>query len=96
MGSGTKNRKKKIGMGDYLPTQEEQEAMRFCIDKRIVKIAPKAVSAYNNTEWYIDIWSGGKWNTSPTKYGPGEVWEQIYTYYVYYRGKSDQSDQNKS
>ena len=80
--------KKGVGMGTYLATDEEAKAMRECIDQRIVKISPKAKNQGNgNNEWYIDIWLNGKWNTSTETWGPGEIWEQIYTYYQYYYDK---------
>ena len=42
MGSGL--RKKKGGMGDYLPTEEERKAMVWCIDNRVCKISPLAAT----------------------------------------------------
>ena len=77
--------KKKNPMGDYLPSPEDYTAMRYCIDKRICKIAPLA--KVNDQEWYIEVYTNGKWNKSPETFGPGEVWEQIFKYYNYYYEK---------
>ena len=62
MGSGL--RKKKGGMGDYLPTEEERKAMVWCIDNRVCKISPLASTPGQASEWHLEIWTGNKWNKS--------------------------------
>ena len=76
--------KKKNPMGDYLPSPENYEAMRYCINNRICKISPLAK---NNSEWYLEVYTNGKWNRSPETFGPGEVWEVMFNYYDHYYNK---------
>ena len=75
--------KKKLNpMGDYVPSDYEREAYIYGI-RNDIRIAPKPVS-HNATEWYVEIFSGGKWNHSKDKFGPVDVWKQVYDYYIYY------------
>ena len=81
-------KKKKIGMGDFTPTPEQSEAMRYCINNRICKISPLAKNQGNyNEEWYLEVYTNGKWNRSPETFGPGEVWEVMFNYYDHYYNK---------
>jgi hypothetical protein len=71
-------RKKKDVMGYYMPTTQEMEAYRWCINNGIY------ISPFANGEgaWYIDIN-----NRSPLVYGPVAIWVQMYEYYKYYYKK---------
>jgi hypothetical protein len=64
-------RKKKDVMGQYMPTTQEIEAYRWCINNGIY------ISPFANGEgaWYIDI----KINNS--------IWIQMYEFYKYYYKK---------
>ena len=54
-------RKKKDVMGQYMPTMQEMEAYRWCINNGIY------ISPFANGEgaWYIDININNKTNRSP-------------------------------
>jgi hypothetical protein len=84
MGSGSKAKKKDvIDMGNYVATEKEQTAFKWCI-KNNIKIAPFAKSS---KEWYLDIIINGKVNRSPLTYEKVEVWKQLYKFYLYYYNK---------
>ena len=85
MGSGSKKTKKKL-MGDYVTSQEEDEAFVWCIRNNI-KISPRAASRGNPTEWHIVIESQGRTHMSPETYGPGDVWIKLHEFYKYYYDK---------
>ena len=86
MPGGRKKNKNKF-MPDYIPTDEDLKAMRYCIDNRICKISPLAKNPGNtNSEWYLEVYLNGKWNKSPEAFGP-EVWEVLFNYYKYYYNK---------
>ena len=78
------NKKKKWSMGEYNPTEEEQRAYLWGVEKNI-RISPRAtVQGSTGNQWYVEIFSNGKWTHSPEKFGPVEVWKQVYNYYIYY------------
>ena len=77
-------RRKNYTMGDYIPTPEDYAAMRYCINNRICKISPLAKG---NKNWYLEVYTNGKWNRSPETFGPGEVWEVLFKYYHHYYNK---------
>ncbi len=66
-----------------MPTVEETEAYRWCINNGIY-ISP---SANGEGAWYIDIKINNKTNRSPLTYGPTSIWIQIYGFYKYYYNK---------
>ena len=70
-------------MGRYEATDEDWEAMRWCINNGIT-IAPFAKEPGS---WYIDITINGKTNRSPHIYIRDMIWEKIYEYYRYYYEK---------
>lgn len=72
---------KKYSMGKYDPTEYEQEAYEWGVNNNI-RISPCAKGA--NGQWFVSIYNKGKWNNTPETYGPGEVWEVVFNYYVYY------------
>ncbi len=81
--------KKKVGMGDYAPTTEEQEAYLWGVNNG-VRVAPKAAQrGPSPTSWYVEIFANGRWRHNGEEFGPGEVWEQVYKYYKYYYEKRD-------
>ena len=80
MGSGLK--KKKVGMGDYSPSENECKAYLWGVRNNL-RIAPKQAS-WGNNEWFVEIFLNGKWVHNDEKFGPVEVWEQVYNYYIYY------------
>ena len=88
MGIAARKKKNKNPMGDYVPTDEQRDARLWCHRNNIVKIAPKAAAqGNNNNEWYVEVFTNGRWNQSPKKFGPVEIWEVIFNYYKYYYDK---------
>lgn len=84
---GTKKRGKNNGMGDYTPSDKEQEAYVWGI-RNGLRIAPRACNNGNsNSQWKVEIYLNNRWNSSDVTFGPVEVWEQIYKYYIYYYDK---------
>jgi hypothetical protein len=75
--------RKKDVMGQYMPTVEETEAYRWCINNGIY------ISPFANGEgaWYIDIKINNKTNRSPLTYGPVSIWIQMFEFYKYYYKK---------
>ncbi|MDH4212171.1 MAG: hypothetical protein OEV79_12065 [candidate division WOR-3 bacterium] len=91
MGSGLKNRKKKVDMGWYAPTDEEHTAFLWCIKNHIL-IAPWAVSSnWDNDRWYLEIEIKDKVFRSPDTYGKENLWETMYKFYKYYYDKQKKS-----
>ena len=83
MGSGSKQKKGAINMGDTGYNAEDWEAYRWCV-RNDIAIAPKAMSA---VQWFIDIRNKGKTSTSPETYGKTEIWTKIFEYCKYYYDK---------
>ena len=83
MSSGSKKKKGDIDMGNYVPKDNERDAMVWCVHNGIF-ISPKAKST---TEWYVNIVMNGKANVSPDIYEKVIIWKQIYKFYVYYYDK---------
>ena len=75
--------KKGVDMGDYIFSDKEGEAYRWCVNNGIY-IAPQAKSLI---EWYICIEMNKKVNVSPVAYKKIEIWKQIFKYYTYYYDK---------
>lgn len=76
-------KRKNYTMGDYMATPEEQEAYLWGVRNNL-RIAPKCCGP---KQWYVEIFLNGKWNHNGEKFGPVEVWEQVFKYYLYYYGK---------
>ena len=70
-------------MGDYLPSKEEYEAMRWCINNNI-KIYPIPESSIR---WFVEIDINGKKNKSPESFAKTIIWQKIYEYHKYYYKK---------
>ncbi len=70
-------------MGYYMPTLEETEAYRWCINNGIY------ISPFANGEgaWYIEIKINNKTHRSPEPYGSITIWIKLYEYYKYYYNK---------
>ena len=70
-------------MGPYMPTTEETEAYRWCINNGIY------ISPYSNGEgaWYIEIKLNNKISRSPESYGKVTIWIKLYEFYKYYYNK---------
>ena len=83
MGSGSKQKKGAINMGDTGYNAEDWEAYRWCV-RNDIAIAPKARSA---VQWFIDIRNKGKTSTSPETDGKTEIWNKIFEYCKYYYDK---------
>ena len=83
MGSGSKQKKGAINMGDTGYNAEDWKAYRWCV-RNDIAIAPKARSA---VQWFIDIRNKGKTSTSPETYGKTEIWTKIFEYCKYYYDK---------
>ena len=66
-----------------MPTVEETEAYRWCINNGIY------ISPFANGEgaWYVDITINGKTNRSPEVYGKVTIWIKLYEFYKYYYNK---------
>ena len=75
--------RKKDVMGQYMPTIQETEAYRWCINNGIY------ISPFANGEgaWYVDITINGKTNRSPEVYGKVTIWIKLYEFYKYYYNK---------
>ena len=86
-----KLKKKSNPMGDYIPSDEEVEAYVWGIRNNL-RIAPRACSAVNNNEWYVELNLNGKWTHSGEKFGPVEVWQMVYKYYNYYYEKNKSNE----
>ena len=82
MGSGTK-KKGEITMGNYVPKDNELNAMVWCTHNNILISA----HAKSTTEWYVTICINGKTNKSPEVYEKIDIWKQIYKYFLYYYDK---------
>ena len=81
--------RKGVGMGTYMPSPEEQKAMVWCIDN-FIRMWPKPVQkGPNPATWWVEIQLGKDEaaHRSPEFYGPNEIWEQIYNWYLYYYKK---------
>jgi hypothetical protein len=74
---------KKNKMGYYMPTTEETEAYRWCINNGIY------ISPFANGEggWYIEIKLNNKVSRSPDAYGAVTIWIKLYEFYKYYYNK---------
>ncbi len=70
-------------MGDYTPTEDESEAMRWCIRNNIF-ISPVAI---REARWTIEILNNGKTNKDPNDYKKLDIWIKMYEYYKYYKDK---------
>ena len=76
-------RKSPWDMGEYTPTKEDTEAMRWCIKNKIY-IAPIAI---REAKWTIEVLNNGISNTDPKEYKKVDIWVKIYEYYKYYKNK---------
>ena len=76
-------KKKFADMGNYLATDDEIKAQRWCIKNNIL-IAP---FAHDANHWWIEITLNGKTKRSPSYYIKTLIWEKIFEYYVYYYNK---------
>jgi len=70
-------------MGDYTPTNEEAEAMRWCVRNQIY-ISPVAI---RESRWTIEILNNGKTSTDSNNYRKLDIWIKMYSYYKYYYNK---------
>jgi len=74
---------KKQSMGNYMPTTQDVEAYKWCINNGIF-ISPFATG---EGTWYIEVKMNNKTNRSPLAYGAVSIWIQIYEFYKYYYNK---------
>jgi len=88
MAEWKKKKVKTTDWGDFYRSDEEFEAMRWCL-KRGIKIGPLAVekAKTNPSNFWIDIEIQGNKHRSPETWDAKEVWPQIYKYYKYYYDK---------
>jgi hypothetical protein len=78
---------RKTNWGNFYRSEEEFEAMRWCI-KNNITISPLAATAGNAPQnFYIEINVKGNINKSPNTFHAKEVYQQIYKYYSYYYEK---------
>lgn len=72
----------------YMPSKEEYECYIWGVENNI-KISPYPVSAGPNPrEWYLEIFSKGKWVRAPYVYTRDNIWIEFYKMYKYYFDKS--------
>jgi hypothetical protein len=92
MAEWKKKKVKKTDWGDFYRSDEEFEAMRWCL-KHGIKIGLLAVEKgkTNPSNFWIDIEIKGNKHRSPETWGSKEVWPQIYKYYKYYYDKHRKS-----
>jgi len=92
MGIWNKKKARQTDWGDFYRSEEEFEAMRWCI-KHGIKIGPFAVekAKTNPQNFWIDIEIKGNKHRSPETWDAKEVWPQIYKYYKYYYDKHRKS-----
>ena len=80
---------KKFGMGQYVPSPEENEASLWCLRNDIC-ITPRAIK-YGERIWVVDIEKGKYPNRqllgTSDPYGPGTIWEKVFEYKLYYYKK---------
>lgn len=78
---------KKTNWGNFYRSEEEFEAMRWCIKNNII-ISPLAATSGNGPQnFWIEISIKGNVNKSPNTFHAKEVYPQIYKYYKYYYEK---------
>tara|TARA_R110000772_G_C13186282_1_gene428590 strand:- start:535 stop:783 length:249 start_codon:yes stop_codon:yes gene_type:complete len=70
-------------MGEYLATEHEQKAWRWCI-RNGIEISPTSRS---EGAWWIDIKNNNKTNRTPKVYTKTAIWIELYKYCVYYYDK---------
>ena len=92
MAEWKKKKVKKTDWGDFYRSDEEFEAMRWCL-KHGIKIGLLAAEKgkTNPSSFWIDIEIKGNKHRSPETWGSKEVWPQIYKYYKYYYDKHRKS-----
>jgi hypothetical protein len=86
----SRGNKNKPYMGKYLQTKKGLNAAIWCINNKIL-VVPRQ-SAHQTLTWYIDIEKGDypnrkKLGTSPIAYRPGEIWDKVQEYQLYYYNK---------
>jgi len=82
---------KKTDWGNFYRSEEEFEAMQWCIKNKIT-IAPLAAKAGNGPQdFWIEINIQGRINRTPETFPAKEVYPQIYKYYKYYYDKHRKS-----
>lgn len=88
MGIWNKKKAKKTDWGDFYRTEEEFEAMRWCI-KHGITIGPLAAEKgkTNPSNYFIEISVKGEKHRSPESFPAKDTWQQIYKYYKYYYDK---------
>ena len=92
MGSGNK-KFKKTNWGTYYRTEEEFEAMRWCIKNNIRIGVLAAEPGGGPKQFYVEIQVGDKKSRDPSKYLPEDARKQVYKYYLYYYDKHRKSVQ---
>ena len=90
MSAAYHGRNKKISMGSYSRSEEEDKDCLWCLENDIC-ITPRQ-SAWGIPSWYIDIETGGYPNrkligTSPRSYGKNTIWAKVSEYQKYYYDK---------
>ena len=74
---------KGINMGEYLATDDEWNAYRWCV-RNAIHIAPKALT---EARWTITITNKGITNQDPESYTKVVIWETVFKYYKHYYDK---------
>lgn len=87
MAEWRKKKGKKTNWGDWYRSDEEFEAMRWCL-KNGIKIGLLAASPGEGPKhFYVEIQIGKKKSTDPSKYLAEDARKQVYKYYLYYYEK---------
>ena len=82
---------KKTDWGDFYRSEDDFEAMRWCLKNKIT-IAPLAATAGNAPkDFWIEINIQGRVSRTPETFPSKEVYPQIYKYYKYYYDKHRKS-----
>lgn len=76
-------------MGDYIPDQPALEAYLWSIEHGL-KITPVAI--YGQNRWRLEITDKGRVYRPETTYGPVEIWEALFDYYLRYYKKNHRSE----
>jgi len=87
MAEWRKKKSKKTNWGDWYRSEEEFEAMRWCL-KHSIKIGVLAAEPGEGPKhFYVEIQIGNKKSVDPSKYLAEDARKQVYKYYLYYYEK---------
>ena len=88
--------KKQKTMPEYTPTAEEHEAYMWGVEEGII-ISPMGIKGTQD-EWKVGIANSFNYKDvklSPETYGPDEIWQKVFEFYLYYYNKSGESTKDE-